>query len=256
MNEWAIFLTRLEFAVLLVLEGIQEIRCFYLPDEKEIDVQDMIQTIYELNKAGFIKIDEKNISLADNIKPIMELIKESKSDIRIEPQEDCLYQKICYVSEKIVVLENIQEYGKAFRLFVMEKGDFWQWLETSFHMPEIVVENKKDMAQLLEMNDLVFQEQTKLQTVQYRGAYYDIKEFMAQVEMVLAQSVYAGLRFTDRKSGVVYKDMVIAQGSLNVWFLWCDTERDLFSDKEEIVHIDGDSLEFRQEQLKTFWREK
>lgn len=256
MNEWAIFLTRLEFAVLLVLEGIEEINCFYLPEEKEIDAQHMLQTIYELNKSGFIKVDGKDILLSDTIKPIMDLIKNTKSYIRIEPGEDSLYQKICYVSEKIVVLENIQQHGKAFRLFVLKKNDFWSWLEDSLAIPQTFVENKQDMEYLIHINDLIFEEQKKLQTVQYQGAFYDIKKFMEQVESVLAKAVYAGIRFTDRKSKAVYKDMVIVQGSFHVWFLWCDVQNDLFSDKENVLHIDADCLEFRKEQLKTFWREK
>lgn len=256
MNEWAIFLTRLEFAVLLVLEGIEEISCFHLPDEKQIDTQQMLQTVYELNKSGFIKIEEKSILLADTIKAIMDLIKNTKSYIRIEPGDNSFYQKICYVSEKIVVLENIQQYGKSFRLFVMEKNDFWAWLENSLEIPEALVESKQDMMHLLNMNDLIFQEQEKLQTVQYRGTFYDIGEFMKQVESVLTKTVYAGVRFVDRKSKTVYKDMVIAQGSFNIWFLWCDVQNDLLSEKENIVHIDTDSLEFRKEQLKIVWGEK
>ena len=42
MSERAVFLSRLEFSIMLIAGGIEEIACFPLPGAKEVDERQMI----------------------------------------------------------------------------------------------------------------------------------------------------------------------------------------------------------------------
>ena len=45
MCERAVFLSRLEFSVLLMAEGVEEIRCFILPGAKDVNRKEMIEAV-------------------------------------------------------------------------------------------------------------------------------------------------------------------------------------------------------------------
>lgn len=258
MDDRALFLSRLEFAVLLLTEDITEILCFPLPNGQNIDEKQMIKAIYELVCMGCLEADETSVRLTDSMKKTVEEIKGAEQYLMIESGNPSHPQKICYVGNKVIVLENVQEEGKAFRLFSMEKDEFWKWLEDSMEIPETIIEKKTEAEQILYYHELVQQEREILTGVSNENEFQTISDWMAQVETLLEETVYVGIRCIEKKEADITFDLLLCQGSVNLWFLWRKPKVDLFreiSDKEQL-HIEPDSLELRQEIANMFWRKE
>lgn len=254
MNERILFLSRMEFAVLLIAGGLAWIECFPLPDAKQTEERQIIEAVYGLVADGLLETDGKRISLGPDMQEVIRLIERSGMRIWIEPGNSSLPQKICYLAEKIIVLENIQKDGKAFRLFVLEKKRFWKWLEDSLAIPKLFAEERKETAQVLELNPAAAAEQASLYGNGYADAFGEIGEWMRRVKELTGEEVYAGLRFVEGNNSVLAKDVLIAQGSMNIWLLWCRPEADIFSDKTNRIYVEPDSVELRELLIEGDWR--
>lgn len=277
MDERALFLSRLEFAVLLLTEQIEEILCFPLPDGKNIEEKQMIEAIYELvcmdclqvsetsetSKISDIsKTSETSVKLTDSMKPILEGIKEAEQYLMIESGNPSHPQKIAYVGKRITILEHVQEEGKAFRLFSMERQEFWKWLEDSMEIPETVIKEKTEAKQVLYENELVQKEREALRNCSEPEAFQEISNWMEQVESILEEGVYFGIRCikknTNKKEADNVLDLLLGQGFMNLWFLWRKPKQDLFweASNQENLHIEPDCAELRQEITSMLWREE
>lgn len=258
MDERVLFLSRLEFAVLLLTENITEILCFPLPNEQNVNEKQMIKAVYELVCMGCIQVDEVSIKLTDSMKKIVEELKETKRYLMIESGNLSHPQKICYIGKRVIVLEAVQEEGKAFRLSSMEQQEFWTWLEDSMEIPETVIKEKTEAEQLLSYHEMVQKEREALIIAYDSERFQTISEWMDQVETLLGETVYLGIRFIKKEGAETELDLLLCQGSMNLWFLWRKPRTDFFREilEEERLHIEPDSAELRQEISNMLWREE
>lgn len=266
MDEQVLFLSRLEFAVLLLTEGITEILCFPLPniEVQEIEEKQMIETIYELVCMGCLQVNETSVKLTDSMEKRIKGIKEAEQYLIIEPGELSYPQKIAYIGERIVVLEYVQKEGKVFRLFSMEKQEFWKWLEDSMAIPEVLIKERTEANQIVEYSELAIKEREKL-TECIPKEEQTLSEWMEQIETVLQETVYWGMECIGKQKSDTVQKLLLGQGVMNLWFLWYRPKEDITEeenkksmDKSEqnILQIEPDSLEFRKKIADRFWREK
>jgi len=259
MGERVLFLSRLEFIVLLLVKGITEIICFPLTNRQNVDEKQMIEAIYELVCMDCLYVDGTLIKLTDSMESIMEIVYKAELCLMIEPGNRSLSQKICYIGDKITVLEDIQEEGKAFRLFSLEKKDFWKWLKDSMNIPEAVIEEKNEAEKLIEFNELALKEKELLTKYVQPEAFQKISKWMEQAEVALEEMPYGSIQCIKKKDQNVQMNMLICQGIMNIWFLWYKPKNDIFQEslnKAGYMHIEPDSVMFRQEILKMLWREE
>lgn len=260
MDERVLFLSRLEFSVLLLAEGITNIVCFPLPDEKNVNKKQMIEAIYELVHMDCIQVGQSSVTLTDSIKKMIKAIKEAKFYLMAEPGDTSLPQKICYMGNQIAVLENVREEGKAFRLFSMEKDEFWKWMENSMELPEAMIEKKSEANRLIEWNELALKERKLLIACGAPKEFQKLSGWMEQVKKVLQEIPYVGFYVVRGKKQRVKIEFLICRGEMNTWFLWKEAENEIFQETpiEKTVsnmHIEPDSLELRQEILDMLYLE-
>jgi len=256
MDERILFLSRLEFAVLLIAGGITEMMCFPLLEEENVKKEQMIEAIYELVCMGCLQMDERSVRLTDFMENRIMVIQEAKQYLVIEPGDSSLVQKLCYIDDKIAVLENVQKEGKAFRFFLTDREKFWEWLEDSMELPKAAVEKKAEAEQLLLLNQMAYQERERLLSEGYLEKYSKISGWMKKIKTLLGEMPYVGIRLIRKNKTDQEIDLLICQGMMNTWFLWQKSQMDLFggeAEKEE-MHLEPDSLELRQEISNMFWR--
>lgn len=256
MDERVLFLSRLEFSVLLMAGGVEELICFSLPDSQSTDERQMIEAIYELTCMGCLQADETSVTLTESAKKSIDTIREADTYLMVESGNRSLPQKICYAGDRITVLENVQEEGKAFRLFSMDKGEFFQWLEDSMDIPRAAIEGKAEAEQILELSELAQKERDLLVKMDCIGKFQKISDWMEQIETVLQETVYAGIRRIDRQRQERQIDMLICQGAVNTWFLYRKSNNDIFQtapEKEE-TYVAPDSIMLRKEIENMLWR--
>lgn len=257
MDDRILFLSRLEFSILLLTENITEILCFPLPNVQEVEEKQMIEAVYELVCMGCIEVNENSIKQTDSIGKLIQEIKRAKQYLLIEPGDLSYPQKIAYIGEQVVVLEYVQEEGKVFRLFSMEKNEFWKWLEDSMAIPEAFIESKREADSIVTYSELAQKEQEELLSYDPMG-FQKLSEWMEQAERLLQEQVYFGISCISRENSDKKQELLLCQGTMNLWFLWYQLERD--STREEMkysgLQIAPDSAELRQEIEKMLWREE
>ena len=174
--------------------------------------------------------------------------------VRIEPADASLPQKICYCGEKIVVLENVQEEDKAFRLFIIRKDDFWAWLTDSVDISATVFDKREEALHMLEFCPIAGEERALLLAQEHPEAFCKAGTWMVRVQNILKENAYASLRFVDGATGTLQKEVLFVQGSMNTWVLWCVPCADIFAEQVDCVYVEPDSVELRGKLLKTMNR--
>lgn len=259
MDEQALFLSRMEFAALLLAENITEIVCFPMPKREETEEKQMIEAVYELVSMGCLQVHGTSVRWSDFIKSRMEPVRDAKKCLLMEPGDSSLPQKICYIGERIAVLENVQKEGKAFRFFSMDKKDFWKWLEDSMDIPKAAAEKKEEAELLLEYHELALKEKALLRSCGRGGEIQRISEWMEQVKQVLDEIPFVGIRcIWMEKEQKEQINLMICRGILNTWFLWKQLRQDFFLEplEDDMVHVEPDSAELRREIESMLWRKE
>ena len=254
MNEQILFLSRMEFIVLLLAGGIQHIECFPLPDAEQADERQVIEAVYHLIVDGLLETNGGEIRPSENIREFMDVMRNPETYVRIEPADASLPQKICYCGEKIVVLENVQEEDKAFRLFIIRKDDFWAWLTDSVDISATVFDKREEALHMLEFCPIAGEERALLLAQEHPEAFCKAGTWMVRVQNILKENAYASLRFVDGATGTLQKEVLFVQGSMNTWVLWCVPCADIFAEQVDCVYVEPDSVELRGKLLKTMNR--
>lgn len=255
MCERAVFLSRLELAVLLMAGGVEHIQCFALPEAKDVDEKQMIGAVYDLTQKGFLQVLEEGIDLAPGSGTIVDTMKDPRMVIYLEPGDERQPQRIVYVGEQAIILENTMDEGGELRLSTKEQTGFWKWIEDAFELPVADVISADSALRSLYMNGAVITEWEMLQTCTHPGIVQGLRAWMESIRDGLGEAPYVGIRIINARSGKVERDMVIAPGLMNLWFIWCEQDMDVFSEKERHVEVVPDSIETRNAVQKLFWRE-
>ncbi|MCX4267233.1 MAG: hypothetical protein OSJ62_01010 [Lachnospiraceae bacterium] len=257
MDDRILFLSRLEFAILLLTENITEILCFPLPNVQEIEEKQMIEAAYELVCMGCIQVNETCIRQTESIERLTREIKNAKQYLLIEPGNLSYPQKIAYIGERIVVLEYVQEEGKVFRLFSMERQEFFQWLEDSMEVPTAVFEKKEEAESITAYSELAVRERNVLSACDPRDCQ-SLSEWIERAEEILQETVYFGLACISRQEPDKKLECLLCQGTMNLWLLWYQSVGDFCGRKfdQESLQTAPDSAELRKEIREMLWREE
>ncbi|MCI8724752.1 MAG: hypothetical protein HFG66_01255 [Hungatella sp.] len=246
MCERAVFLSRLEFSVLLMAEGVEEIRCFTLPGAKDVNRKEMIEAVHGLILKGFLQVEDKGISLSLELASMTECIKGSTACLFVEPGDLYQPQRIVYIGGQAAVLENADDTNSGFRLFIKEPENLWAWLEDTFDLPKTAVMSKAEAGELVRLNQLAEEELRRLQEWEYPGNAAGIRFWMEQLREGFGETPFLGIRFIRSCDGQTCKDLILLPGSANMWFLWRGREK---------LEVMPDSIETRKEMETLFWRE-
>lgn len=258
MSEQILFLSRLEFAVLLLAKNIKEIMCFPLPKQQDINEKQMIEAIYELVCMECLQVKETSVELTDFMEEMIGEMEDATQYFLIESGNPLYPQKIVYIGKKLIILENVQEAEKTFRLFSIERQEFWKWLEDSMEIPKAIIEKKTEAKQMIEDCELAFQEKQALEEHGKKKAFQSLSDWIKQIEAILDETVYFGIRWIKEEKQEKSRNLLLCQGAINLWFLWQKEIEDLFQkeSEEEKLYIEPDSAEFRQEIAQMLWREE
>lgn len=247
MCKRAIFLSRLEFSILLMVEGVEEIRCFTLPEAGDVGQKEMIGAVHGLIQKGFLQVEGKEIRLSAEIAAMAGCIKASTTCLFVEPGDPYQPQRILYRNEgQAAVLENASQVNAGFRLFMKEPENLWTWLEETFDLPETDVMSKKEAEEMVRLSQLAEEELRRLQEGGYLGSAPGIRFWIEQVREDFGESPFWGIRFIHSFDGQTCADLVLIPGSANMWFLWYSGET---------FEVIPDSVETRNEIAALFWRE-
>ena len=246
MCKRAVFLSRLEFSILLMVEGIEEIRCFTLPEADDVDQKEMIEAVHGLIQKGFLQAEEKGIRLSEELAVMMDGIKASTACLFVEPGDPYQPQRILYRGEQAVILENAANINSGFRLFLKDPESFWTWLEETFDLPQTDIRSKKEAEEMIHLSQLAEEEWRRLQEEKYPGSAPGICFWMEQLREEFGESPFWGIRFIHSSDGHAYGDLVLIPGSISMWFLW---------HSGETLKVMPDSMETRNEMETLFWRE-
>jgi len=255
MDERILFFSHLEFAVLLLTEGITQVRCFPLPEAETVDEKQMIEAIYELVQTDCVRIEDGAYQLTETGKAIVSPVHDAEYCLVIFPGDESVPQKICYLGTRIMVLENVQEEGKAFRVFSLDYDRFWDWMEANMDIPEAWTVKKEEADDISRTNMLIQEEQKKLSLCSYSGYSGGISEWMSKVKLDSGVQVYAGMQLM-RMDGTIQDCLMLCQGMMNLWFMEDCPEEDIFSQQRKPVLVEPDSDELRCEILEKIWRKK
>lgn len=246
MCKRAVFLSRLEFSILLMAEGIEEIRCFTLPEAKSVNQKEMIEAVYELFQKGFLQVEEKEIRLSTELAAMIDCIKASTACLFVEPGDPYQPQRILYRGGQVAVLENADHTNSGFRLFLKEPENLWTWLEETFDLPETDIMSKKEAEEMVRLSRLAEEELRRLQEGKYPGSAAGIRFWIERLREDFGETPFLGIRFIHSFDGQTYGDLVLIPGSTNMWFLWCS---------KETFEVIPDSIETRNEIAALFWRQ-
>lgn len=255
MNKRAVFLSRLEFSVLLMVAGIEEVGCFALPKAEDVDERQMIKTIYNLVQKDFMQAEEHGLKLSAEMKEIMESVKASAGYLLIETNRDEQPQRIVYLGKQAVILENTASANQDFRMFSRDQEEFWEWIEESMEAPVFDVPSKAEAMELLSMNELALYEFHLLQECSYPGVVPGIRLWMEKIRESLGELPCMGIRFISDSDTGVEQDLLLCWGCANLWFLWCKPDKDILSEGKNVVEVAPDAAETRKEIQELFWRE-
>lgn len=255
MGECAVFLSRLEFSVLLIAEGIEEISCFVLPESKDVNEKQMINAIYSLVQKGFIQVEEHGLKLSAEMEEMMESVKSATGYLLVESSRDEQPQRIIYLGKHAVILENTADANQDFRMFSKEQEEFWEWIEENMEVPAFEVPSRAEAEELLSMNELMLYEFRVLKECSYPGIVPGIRLWMEKIRESLGELPCMGVRFISDLDKEVKWDVILCWGCANLWFLWCEPDKDILSGKESFVEIAPDAVETRKEIQELFWRE-
>lgn len=255
MSERVLFLSRLEFSIMLMTEGIEEIGCFALPEAVDVDEGQMIKAVYGLVQKGFMQVKEHGLKLSGEMEEIFASIKASGAYLFMESGDVKQPQRIIYPGKQAVILENTANVNQDFRLFSKEKEEFWGWIEESMELPAFEVLPRDEAAELMQMNELAGQEFHLLQACGYPGSVLGIRAWMKKIQDQMGDIVCTGIRFVQNSSGGTARDLMLCQGCANLWFLWCDSDKDLCTEGKNPVEILPDAIETRKEIQAFFWGE-
>lgn len=255
MSERAVFLSRLEFSIMLIVGGIEEIVCFPLPGAKEVDERQMIKAVYGLVQEGLLTVEADGIKLSGEMEASIASIKASSGYLLMESGDDGQPQRMIYPGNMAVILENTAGTGKDFRLSVKAQNEFWTWIEEIMEIPAAEAVSEDEAAELSEINELALHERNLLQECTYPGAGLGIRLWIEKIQDRLGDVSCTGIRFIQNSGGHLCRDLILCRGFANLWFLWCDPDKDLLSGKENPVQIMPDAIETRKELQTFFWRE-
>ena len=115
MSERAVFLSRLEFSIMLIAGGIEEIACFPLPGAKEVDERQMIKAVYGLVQEGLLTVEADGIKLSKEMEESIASMKASSGYLLMESGDEGQPQRMIYPGNVAVILENTAGTGKDFR---------------------------------------------------------------------------------------------------------------------------------------------
>lgn len=256
MSERAVFLSRLEFSILLIAGGIEEIACFPLPGAKEVDERQMIKAVYGLVQEGLLTVEEGGIKLSGEMEESIASMKASSGYLLMESGDEGQPQRMIYPGKTAVILENTAGTGKDFRLSVKAQDEFWAWVEEIMEIPAAEAVSEDEAAELIEINALAIHERELLQECAYPGAGLGLRLWIEKIQDRLGDVPCTGIRFIQNSDGRSCRDLILCQGCANLWFLWCDPDKDLLSGKENPVQVRPDAVETRKEIQAFFWREE
>ena len=263
MYEKAIFLSRLEFAARLMAGGVEHIPCFPLPDAKEVDEGQMIEAVYRLIQEQYVQIGENGACLASELKPVVDDIRDSNRCLFMEPGDPSAPQRICYLGTHAAVLEFVGESEREFRLFSLAKEEFWEWLGEALDITLSEIMTKEETDRQIQMSELSVEEKEQLSACGYPGGPGPIGRWMELLEDQMKQTDRGGgghpcmgIRLFDKKEGRNCCDLLLYQGWMNIWFIWCTPGKDIISAKENVVEVQAASLELKERFLKLFWEGK
>lgn len=247
MCKRAVFLSRLEFSILLMVEGIEEIRCFTLPEAGDVGQKEMIGAVHGLIQKGFLQVEGKEIRLSAEIAAMTGCIKASTTCLLVEPGDPYQPQRILYRNGgQAAVLENASQMNTGFRLFMKEPENLWTWLEETFDLPETDIMSKKEAEEMVRLSQLAEEELRRLQEGRYPGSVPGIRFWIERLKEDFGEIPFLGIRFIHNFDGQTNGDLVLIPGSTNMWFLWCSGET---------FEVMPDSIETRNEIAALFWRE-
>lgn len=256
MIERALFLSRLEFSVLLMAGEVEEIGCFALPRAEEVDEKQIIRAVYSLVKKGFMQVEDHELRLSEEIEEMIISIKASARYLLMEFVDETQPQRIIYLGKLAVILENTVGTEQDFRLFSKEKEAFWTWIEESMDVPAFVVPVRDEAAKLLAMNELALRELEILKECSCSEGALGMGLQMKKIQEKFGQTSCIGIRLIQSYDGRILGDLILCLGCANLWFLWCSLDKDLLSGQEKQIKIMPDAIETRKEFQALFWRKE
>ncbi len=245
MCDYAVFLSRLEFSIVLMAGGVEELPCFILTEPEKTDQKDMTKAIHSLVIKGFVQIKATGLWLVPWLAKMIEVIKNSIEVLFMEPGDSSQPQRIVYLGQQAVVLENTTEINQEFRIMLKSSGDLWPWIEEVFDIPDVHSGSKDEALELIRLSKSAGAEIDQFRDVGYSENCSGIHCWMKKIKDEMGDQPLIGIRLigsTDRSLGW---DLIIVPGSMNLWFLYSDGH---------FLEIVPDSMELRKEMRKLFWR--
>lgn len=238
MDDYALFLSRLEFSILLMAGGINQIPCFALSEAGHLDRKQMTKAVHGLVLKEFLQVKETGLCMSPILAEMVESMKSSKRYLLVEPGSEDQPQRIIYLGPKAVILENAGHANYDFRLFLKALEDCWTWLEEAFDMPYTDIASKAEAEKLTGLSEIAKRELKLLRQIKHPGSSQEIRLWMEQMKKHLENGAIAGMRLIDSSNQSLLWDMLLLSGTMNLWFL-CSN-----GDSLEVV---TDSIETRDE---------
>ncbi len=238
MDDYALFLSRLEFSILLMAGGVNEIPCFALSKAEHVDRKQMTKAIHQLVLKEFLQVKETGLCMSPILAEMVECMKSSKRYLLVEPGSDHQPQRIVYLGPKAVILENADHANYDFRLFLKALEDCWTWLEEAFDMPYTDTALKAEAEKLTDLSEMAKRELEALRQLKHPGSSKGIRVWMEQVRKRLGDGAIAGMRFIDSSNQSLLWDMILLSGTMNLWFL---------RGNGDFLEVFPDSIETRDE---------
>lgn len=242
----AVFLSRLEFSVMLMAGKVKMIQCFALPEAENVDRREMTRAVHELIAKGFLMIKETGPCLSPEAAQMVECIKNSKQYLFIEPGDEYEPQRIVYLGPQAVVLENTTEINPDFRLFMKEGKELWTWVEEVFGLPDPAAESKEEAWKLAELSRIAEDEWKQLQNQVKPEKSLGIRFWLEKLRKELGNAPLVGIRLIHEKKATAHEDLIVYPGSMNMWYL---------RSREDSLEVVPDSVETREEIKELLGRE-
>jgi len=246
MIDRALFLSRLEFSVLLMAGGVEQIPCFPLPERDEVKEREMIEAVYDLVQKKLLETREEKICLVPEIAELVRQMKDSRDYVQVEPGEEGEPQRMIYLESQAVVLENTTDTCPQFRLFVNERSRLWNWMEEALDLPAPGSQSKEEATEQVRLSELASGEQERLTECVYPGVKLGIRSWMRKLGDRFGETPRAGIRLVCGGAKQAIQDLVVLPGAMNLWFLWCVPEIESLSGGEKAVWVVPDSSETRK----------
>lgn len=228
--EKVFYFSKIEFLVLLVLGHLEEVYSFRLPEKEEFRNEDFILALYQLVKKDCVRIGVGPI-LTEKMDWILEWIRTAERALVIVPSEDGI-QRICYLSEKGVIVTELARQNDEIRLRTFSKDGFREVFFEGTGISGRPVETEAEGQEIEAFHKKMQEERQRILSEEMELLEEDL---YACVNWSEVQSAWEVL---DLRRKVPLKRLVFRKGCMNTWVL---------EKTAQGLRLCHDSLEFREE---------